>query len=226
MNRLPQRAKRLVACVSAAASIVLASALFDWRVDDPLRLTVWIALAAFAGTVKVRFPGIESSYSFGYIIVLAAMGMLRFPDAVLVSIVTALAQCYWHASKPPMGVQVLFNLFNYALSAAVSWQAYHVLERLAPGLGMPARFTFGAGVFFLLNSGLVSWIVALLNGRGLMEVFERSHLLIFPYYLLGAACAAVLAAHGSPSVWLLLSMLPMLGILYGCMRISVRRASA
>ncbi len=226
MNKLPQPAKRLVACVCAAASIVLASALFDWRADDPLKLAVWIGLAAVAGTVKVRFPGLESCYSFGYIVVLAAMGMLRFPEAVLVSIVTALVQCYWHASKRPMGVQVLFNLFNYALSAAVSWQAYHALERLAPSISMPVRFTFGAGVFFLLNSGLVSWILALVSGRGVMEVWENSHLLIFPYYMVGAACAAVLASQGSTSMWLFVALLPLLGILYGSMRISVRRASA
>jgi len=226
MTTLPQSARLLILWVSAAASLVLASAVSQWHAGDPLNLTIWVALAALAGTVKVRFPGVESSYSFGYIVVLAAMGMLSFPEAVLVSMVTALVQCYWHASKRPMPVQVLFNLFNYAISGAASWQAYHGLAQIAPDLGMPARFTFGAGVFFLLNSGLVSWILALLTRRGFLEVWESSHLLIFPYYLVGAACAALLAEHKGGTAWLLLALLPLLGMLYGSMRIWMRRASA
>src|SRR5579862_7682928 len=130
MTKLPQSAKRLILWVSAAASVVLALALSQWRGDDPLKLTIWITLAALAGTVKVRFPGIETSYSFGYIVVLAAMGMLSFSEAVLVSMITALVQCYWHASKRPRTVQVFFNVFNYAISAAVSWQAFHGLAQI------------------------------------------------------------------------------------------------
>ena len=226
LTKLPQRARRLVLWVSAIASIVLASALFQWRGDDALKLTIWIALAAVAGTAKVRFPGVETSYSFGYIVVLAAMGMLSFPEAVLVSLVTALVQCYWRASKRPSMVQVLFNLFNYAISGAVSWQAFHGLAQIAPDLSMPARFAFGSGIFFLLNTGLVSWILALLTGRKFIEVWENSHLLIFPYCVLGSACAAVLTQHNGAAVWLLLALLPLLGILYGSMRIWARRASA
>ena len=222
---LPQSAKRLILWVSAAASIVLASALFQWQSGDFLNLAVWIAVAAVAGALKVRFPGIESSYSFGYIVVLAAMGMLRFPEAVLVSIVTALVQSYWQASKRPKPLQVVFNVFNYAISGAAAWQAYHGLSQIAPDLSMPARFTFGAAIFFLLNTGLVAWILALLTRRGALEIWEGSHLQIFPYYLLGAACAGLLAGHKGATVWLLLALLPLLAILYGSMRMWTRRAA-
>ena len=33
-------------------------------------MAVWIAVAALAGTVKVRFPAVESTFSFGYIVYL------------------------------------------------------------------------------------------------------------------------------------------------------------
>ena len=226
MNQLPQSAKLLVVWLSAVASIVLASAFSDWRADDPLKLAAWLAFAAAAGTIKVRFAGIESTYSFGYIVVLAAIGMLRLPETIIVCVATALVQCYWQPTRRPMGVQVLFNVVNCAISGAASWQAYHGLERVDSDLSIAARFTFAAGVFFLLNTGLVSWILALLNGRRLMDVWESSHSLIFPYYMVGAACAGMLASHGSTSMGLLLALLPLLAILYASMRASIRRASA
>lgn len=227
MNDLPQAAKRLILWVSAVASVVLAVALFEWRGGDTLKLAVWIVIAALAGTAKFRFPKVEGSYSFGYIVVLAAMSMLGFPDTILVSMVTALVQCYWHARKRPPSVQVVFNLFNYVISAAAAWQGFHELERFAPDLGMPARFTFGAGVFFIVNTGLVSWILAILSGRGFMDVWESSHLLIFPYYLVGAACAGSLAWQSNTSTSItLLAFVPLLGLLYVSMRVCVRKAGA
>jgi hypothetical protein len=226
MAKLPQSAKLLIVWLSAMASIVVASALSGWRADDPLRLAAWIALAGVAGTMKVRFPGLQSSYSFGYIVVLAAIGLLPLAEATIISIITALVQCYWQPLHRPMGVQVLFNVFNYAISVAVSWHAYHGLERVASDLSMAARFTFAAGVFFLLNTGLVSWILALLNGRRLMDVWESSHSLIFPYYMVGAACAGVLASHESTRIGVLVALLPLLAILYGSMRASTRNAAA
>ena len=226
MNKLSQSARRLALCVFAAASMIIASALFGFRADNPLKLTIWIVLAALAGAVKVRFPGTESSYSFGYFAVLAAMGMLRFPETVLISMTAALVQSYWQASKRPAGIQVLFNMFNYTISGALSWQVFHTLEHMAPELSVAVRFTAGASVFFLANSGLVSCMLALVSGRPLREVWENSQLLVLPYYIVGAAFAAILAIQSSPSMWLFIALLPSLALLYGCMRISVRRAGA
>jgi hypothetical protein len=227
-NSLPQPAKRLVLWLSVAAAMVLASVLasagLEGRGGDALTLGVWIAAAALAGTVKFRFPGFESSYSFGFIAVLAAISMLPLPDAILVSLITALVQCYWRARKRPLPVQILFNLSNYAVSAAAAWYAFHGLERLAPNATMAACFTFGAGVFFLINSGLVSWILAILSERGFMDVWESSHLLMFPCYLVGAAVAAALAWQNT---WItLLAVLPLLGLLDRFVRAWLRKAAA
>ncbi|MGD1094625.1 MAG: hypothetical protein ABSB35_21855 [Bryobacteraceae bacterium] len=226
-NSLPQPAKRLILWVSGIASITLASAVLDWRGSDALALAAWIAAAALAGTIKVRFPAVESSYSFGYVVVLAAISMLRFPETILICLSTALVQCYWHVRKRPMPAQVLFNLCNYAISTAAAWSAFHGLGSLAPDLGMPARFTFGAGVFFIANTGLVSWILGILTGRGFVDVWENSHLQIFPYYLVGAACAAALAWRNDTSTpATLLAVVPLLGLLYWSMRVWVRKAGA
>jgi hypothetical protein len=223
-NSLPRPAMRLIVWVFGIASIILAIALLDWRGGDALTLAAWVAAAALAGTIKVRFPAVASSYSFGYVVVLAAISLLRFPEAILISLITALIQCYWHVRKWPMPAQVLFNLCNYAISTAAAWGVFHGLGSLAPDLGMPVRFTFGAGLFFIVNTGLVSWILSILTERGFMDVWESSHLQIFPYYLVGAACAASLAWRNetiAPAA--LLAAVPLLGLLYWSMRVWVRK---
>ena len=218
MEHLSQPAKRLIVCVAAVAWVVVVTALLEWNGGHLLKLAIWLLVAALAGTVKLRFPAVDSCYSLGYIVVLAGMSMLGFSDLVLVSLVTALVQCYWHASKRPMAVQLVFNLGNYAISAAVSWYAFRALGYLDPDLSIPARFTLGAGVFFLINTGLVSWILALLAGKRLMEIWEKSHLLIFPFYLIGAGCAAMVAWQQGAVGWSILAVLPLLFLAIASLR--------
>jgi hypothetical protein len=190
-----------------------------------LDLAAWILLSALAGTVKVRFPAIDTCYSLGYVVVLGAVALLDFSQVITVSCVTAIAQCYWRPTKQPMPVQVLFNVFNYVISAAASWHSFHGLQRLAPGIGMPVRFAFGAGVFFLLNTGLVSWILAIMAKSPFMDVWERSHLLIFPFYVMGAACAAVFVSQTGITAWTLFAVCPFFYLVYLSTRAWVRKSS-
>src|SRR5579883_2990087 len=223
MNGLPQPAKRLVICVTAAASLVFVSVLFNWHSIQPVTFAFWELLATLAGMVKVRFPGVTSSYSFGYIVVLAAMAMLPFSQAVVVSMTPAIVQSYWLTSKRPTGIQVAFNVFGYAISSAACWYAFHGLQRMTPDLNLPARFMFGAAVFFVIHSGLVAGILGLVARRAWLDIWENTHLMVFPYYLGGAACAACVAAQGRVGGWWCIPLLPVLAILYASMRVWVRK---
>ena len=225
MENLPQPAKRLIAWVSALASIVLVSALLQWHGSDPLRVAEWFLLAALAGTARVRFPGLDSCYSLGYIVVLAAMTMLPFSEVILVSLVTSLAQCCWRPARRPQAIQVLFNIFDYAISAAAAWGAFHALAYLAPAISLVARFTFGAALFFLLNTGLVSWVLAILVESRFIDVWENSHLLVFPFYVVGAGCAALIGSQNTLNPWLFLSILPVMYLAFLSMRGWVRKTA-
>jgi len=224
MNRLPEPARRLILGVCAVGSIIAAGAAIEWRGEYPVKLAVWISIAVLAATAKVRFHRLETAYSFGYVVALAAVSTLPLFDAILISAVTGIVQCYWRTSKSPMGIQVLFNVFNYVISAAASWCAFHELARIAPNLGMPAYFASAAGIFFLANTGLICWILSILNGSGFIEIWERSHLLIFPYYMVGAVITGLLAWYGRGNAWLLVASGPVLGLLYISARVRIGTA--
>src|SRR5947208_14623974 len=79
---LPQPARRLIAGVASLASLILLSALFKWTNHNVLQLAVWLAAAAVSGTVKLRFPKVEGSFSPGYFVVLAVIAALDFPETM------------------------------------------------------------------------------------------------------------------------------------------------
>jgi MASE9 len=200
-HSLPIRARQLILWVSAIGSVVAISALFQRRESDVLTLAAWVGVAVAAGATKFRIPGIESSFSLGYAAVLGALAVLRFQETILVCIITVLVQCYWRPRQRPAALQVLFNLSNYAISAAAAWYAFHGLQRFSTDIDLPARFAVAAAVFFAVNTMLVSWIVAILTQRELGEVWQNSFLLIVPFYLVGVAAAGLLGWSNNASTW-------------------------
>jgi hypothetical protein len=213
---LPREARRLIECVSAIGSTIAISALFQWHRSGLSSLAVWALVAVIAGAVKFRIPGIESSYSLGYLVVLGAVGLLRFPEAIAVSIVTVVVQCYCGTRYRPRPVQVVFNTLNYVISAAGAWYTFHGLGRLFPALDINARFVIASGLFFVINTALVSAIVASLSQRKLADVWKNSFLLILPYYFVGVASAAVLRWKNDVSTWIMI--LVVLASVYASMR--------
>jgi len=222
-NSLPAQARQLLWWVSAIGSAVTVSALFQWRGGDVRSLLVWTLAAAVSGACKFRVPGIESSFSLGYIVVLGAIGFLPFPETVAVSILTVLAQCYWRKGRP-RHVQVLFNVFNYAISSASAWYTFHELGRLASVLDMPARFAIAGAVFFISNTALVSWIVSIVSAREFWNTWENSFLVIVPYYLVGVGAAGALTWRSNMSMCITIVLI--LAVAYSSMRLWVRKACA
>jgi hypothetical protein len=221
---LPQPARRLIAGVASLASLILLSALLKWTNHNVLQLAVWLAAAAVSGTVKLRFPKVEGSFSLGYFVVLAVIAALDFPETVAFCMVIPAVQCYWRPLKRPVPVQVLFNISNYVLSGACAWLAYHALEHLPADPGLAAHLALAAAVFFLANTGLVSWILSMVSGRRLSDIWENSFLLVFPYYLAGAACAGVFAwKTDAPILLAAVPALFLLGLLYASTRAWVRK---
>ncbi len=88
----------------------------------------------------------------------------------------------------------------------------HLLIALAPA----------AVVFFVMNTGMVSLVLALLSESTLPAIWKRCHLWAFPYYLVGAAIVALIDQASETVGWRLsLLALPMMYLAYSCYKLYV-----
>jgi len=64
---------------------------------------------------------------------------------------------------------------------------------------MAATMVLGACVYVVLNTGLVSLVISLAEGRPLRDLWSSCYEWTFPYFLVGAAVAGLAssAAHGA-----------------------------
>ncbi len=115
------RALLYIAATLAAGLIVLAVCALYWRSANPPRLLCFLAAALLASTFKVRLPRMTSTISLNFVLLLAGIAELSFPEAVVMSAVAGLVQSVWRPKHQPKPVQVLFNSAALVLSTALAY---------------------------------------------------------------------------------------------------------
>jgi hypothetical protein len=217
---MPVKAKFYIAASIALAFALLAGALIWFReFPDVARYLACLSLACIASTMKVRLPGLQGTISVNFVFILLAVMQLSLVEALIVAGTATLVQCLWRPKTRPKLVQVLFNTSTVVISTGLAF----VAARLIPG---DARVLIAlapaATIFFVLNTGMVSLVLALLSESTLLAIWKQCHLWAFPYYLVGAGIVALIGQASQTVGWRLsLLALPVMYLVYWCYKLYV-----
>jgi hypothetical protein len=205
-------AKAYLFATIAAGAATLILGLAHWRSGDLTRFGVFLALFAIAATLNGKIPGVTGSYSPVFFFALLGSAMMSFAEVTVAAALAGVVQCVARRDVHPSAVRICFNAANLALSAA---SGFVFIQRLVPGLaGQPLLLCFllGASVFYLVNTGLVSVALTLVEGGSLSCIWNHWCLGSLPYYLAGAfiVAATISANTAATFVGVLLVAPPML----------------
>jgi hypothetical protein len=199
--------KVYIGSVIAAGGLVLAVSLANGPSLDPRGWAIYLVLAVLASVVKLRLPGLDGTYSLGFLFVLYGVGHLGLSETLFAACAGAVASSLLNTRKSSSLVQVLFNIGNAAISVGTCF----ILGRvwLASGMTryMPAVIGVSACAYFIVNTVLVSGVLSLLQGKRLAEVCSEWYVWSFPYYLIGVALVGLLPSGGRAvpgEAWLIL----------------------
>src|SRR6266571_6634133 len=186
---MPSLAKAYIAIIAALAVAVLTVVASRWNPENLGHFVLFFALAMLASAMKIRLPGFKTTISINFVFILIAIALFSFGETVLIGVGGALVQSLWKTQKRPKPVQVLFNAACLTVcSAAAFWASHTVLAML--GLNsVAALMVLGACVYVVLNTGLVSLVIALAEERPVRELWSSCYEWTFPYFLVGAAVA-------------------------------------
>ena len=166
---------------------MVAASLLQWNSPHPAIWLAYLLLAALASPIKLRLPGMDGSYSLSFPFILFGICHFTLPETLIAGCLAALVQSVVNVKSKPAPIQVLFSMAGIALSVG----ACFLLTGMAP-ISQAGRFQPGAlalvvAAYFVVNTVLVSGVLALLQKKRLSEVCEQWYIWSFPYYLLGAA---------------------------------------
>jgi len=221
---MPSLAKAYIAMIAALASVVLIVVASRWNPENFGHFVLFFALAMLASAMKIRLPGFKTTISTNFVLILIAIALFSFGETVLIGLGGALVQSLWRTQQRPKPVQVLFNAACLTVcTAAAFWTSHGVLAML--GLNsLAAMMVLGACVYVVLNTGLVSLVIFLAEGRPLRKLWSSCYEWTFPYFLVGAAAAglASAASHGANTSVTLL-VVPVMYFVYVYYRMHIVR---
>ena len=205
--KMPDQARKYAGVVIVAGALTMTAALLQWSCASPGWLAIFAVFTAVASVFKFRLPGLTGTYSANAVFVLIGVVFYSLPETVVVISIGTLIQQLVNTKRRPTLLQVAFNLANEGLSVFASFYIAHTLLDGILHSYRPAVLVTGAAAYFLINTVIVSGILAILEGRSLGEVCREWYYWSFPYYLLGVAVVAVLPGQGQgfhPEAWVAL----------------------
>src|SRR6266481_5040887 len=222
---MPSLAKAYIAMIAAAAATVLTVVSYRWDPENLGRFFLFFALAMVASAMKIRLPGFKTTISINFVFILIGIAMFSFSETVLIGLGGALVQSLWNTQTRPKPVQVLFNAACLTVcTAAAFWTSHSALAML--GLNsLAAMMVLGACVYVVLNTGLVSLVISLAEGRPLRELWSSCYEWTFPYFLVGAAVAGLAnAASRGANLGVALLIVPAMYFVYVYYRMHIASA--
>jgi len=211
---MPLRAKLYIAFVIAAGAAILLLCPAHLELQHLERFSQCLILALLASTFKVRLPGLKNTIAPSFVLFLIALDALEFDEVIIIAVLSCLMQCLWRPKTKPKAVQIVFSLASTTISIALAFVLTSVLR--AAHAVVP-ELVLASAVFFAVNSGLTSAVVALVRGQRLLELWSNCHRWAFPYYLVGSILAVAVTLTERISGWTpALAMLPLMYMIYLC----------
>jgi hypothetical protein len=188
---MPRSAQVYIAAVIGTWAASMAFVLTHWQTDSLPRFSVFLCLFVGAATLKYRVPGIVGTFSPVFVFALLGSATLSLSEVAVAGASGGIVQCIFKPQRRPSFVQVCFN----AASLSMSSSAAHLVVQ-PEILGLPAKpllisLTLGASVMYLVNTGLVSVVLTLVQRESLVEVWKHWCVGSLPFYLVGALIVAV-----------------------------------
>src|SRR5258708_11433604 len=122
----------------------------------------------------------QGNISISFVIALIAIAQLTLTESLVGGVLATLVQCFWRTRKTPTLVQVLFNISTLVVSVVL---AFGVLGALRDSGALIPGLVVAAVLFFIVNSGMVSLVLALLNSESAFSIWRNCHRWAFPYYI-------------------------------------------
>lgn len=220
---MPSLAKIYIALIAAVATAALTVAAYQWKPANLGHFVLFFTLAMVASAMKIRLPGFKTTISIHFVFILIGIALFSFGETVLIGLGGAFVQSLWKTKQRPKLVQVLFNGACLTVCTAAAFWASHRVPAMLGLNSMAATMVLGAGVYVVLNTGLVSLVISLAEARSIKEVWPSCYEWTFPYFLVGAAVAGLACAAGHATNWsVTLLVVPVMYFVYVYYRMYVR----
>ena len=176
-----------------------------------------LVMAAATSRMKVKLPGVNGNMSVNLPFLLTAVVSLSAAEAVLITCVSTVVQCWPRKNAKFNPQQMAFNLSMMSFASCVASLMFHAEWLRGMHLGSSTLgLVLATATLFLGQTAPVAAIVAVSEGKAAGQIWWGLAHLSFPYYVVSAGVTTMVQAISSHLGWgLALAVFP---VMYGIHR--------
>ncbi|HZU22863.1 MAG TPA: hypothetical protein VE998_08540 [Terriglobales bacterium] len=214
MKNLPTKAKALVIAVILGCAALSGYAVIQGIPAVDAKFAVLLAMAVISARMKVKLPGIDSNMSMNLPFILVGLVQLTMPHAIVVGVLSTFVQCLPSSGQEMKLTQAAFNVCNMGNAIGLSFFFTSAAAKSAVAAEKPALLALAAAAFFLADTVPVAAIISAVEGHHMWKLWGQMALLTFPYFLLSAGVATMIAmtSHFVGFAWSL--ALPVMSVVF------------
>jgi diguanylate cyclase (GGDEF)-like protein/putative nucleotidyltransferase with HDIG domain len=182
------RIKLLVAAMLIAAGFSLKLAA-QFPSHDWIRFSVYLVAVLLSSSLKVAMPKGDRTMSVNFPFILLGIIQLSPGQAIALGAISVFAQCRIKVLKPFTLVQIAFNVANVIVSTLVAWACFTFSAKHHVELAV--ALSIAATGYFLVNTAAFAVVMGWSTDEAPFSLWRREFPWYLPFYLVGAALAAV-----------------------------------
>jgi diguanylate cyclase (GGDEF)-like protein/putative nucleotidyltransferase with HDIG domain len=180
-----------IGAIIAVGLAVLCYGAFHASSPDLVKFFCYLVVALLASRLKVNLPGVTGTMSVNFLFILLGIIELSFSETLILGCAAILVQCI--SRERPRPVQVAFNICACAFAIAAAYLVYD-WAKSHPTINHPSLLLLlGASAYFVANTLPVAGVISLTESKPLKNVWSECYFWSFPYYLMGAGIAGLMA---------------------------------
>ncbi len=238
-NRLTQASsstRAYVALIVVAGAVTVAKSFYDLISQDTA--WNWVILAVLtlvSGSATVRLPSLPATISVSETFVFTSVLLFGAPAGTLTVALDGLVISFWSYRKGHPLYKIVFNMSALPLTIWIAAQIFFLFPDMAPlfhatqppdiGTLLAPLLTLAA-VYFLLNSWIITFAIALEKRLEPYRVWRENFVWLSLNYFGGASVAALLVTYTRDLDYTyLVLILPLLVVLYFTFSMSMGRVA-
>lgn len=194
------RARAYFYCVVGIGLFLFSNGLGQFTPADFQQFFAYFALAMLSATWRVKVPGAPVNVSPVFAFVLIGIANYSLGEALVIGCGSTLVQCLWKPEEKRNTRKIMFNVAAVAIAVTVSYNPSHYI--LSEGLGhAPRMLPLAALIFFVVNTGLVSGMIALIEQEAFRAVWRNLNQYLIWYYVAGGLLAILIIVANRLGGW-------------------------
>ncbi len=194
------RSRAYFYCVVGIGLFLFSNGLSQFTPTDFQQFFAYFALGMLSATWRVKVPGISVNVTPVFAFVLIGIANYSLGEALIIACGSTLVQCMWRPDEKREARKIMFNVSAVAIAVTIAYNPSHFV--LSEGLDhAPRMLPLAALVFFVVNTGLVSGMIALMEQEAFRAVWRNMTQYLIWYYVAGGVLATLIIVANRIGGW-------------------------